>query len=189
MIYIWLNMGPGWVWTIILKFPDYLSKSLLVALQRLAKEAHKACYNGLSPFIYIHMHSTYHKLQGPHHSGPSNHMYGHMHYYLVYTFLMYTGTRQPYTLKQTTLNKSLSAKSNSIVMLVYNFLTLFGPQWKKIYLRGFANNTGADQPAHLHSLISLSTFVIRFLVSTIFTLATCEISITFTCTTIGYTPS
>ena len=39
----------------------------------------------------------------------------------------------------------------------------------------FENNTGADQPAHLRSLNS--TFVIRFLESTICKLPTCEISI------------
>ena len=35
---------------------------------------------------------------------------------------------------------------------------------------GGANNTGADQPAHLHSLIS--AFVVRFLESIIYNLAT-----------------
>ena len=40
---------------------------------------------------------------------------------------------------------------------------------------GFANNTGADQPAHPCSLIS--AFVIRFLESTMFNLATGEISV------------
>ena len=40
---------------------------------------------------------------------------------------------------------------------------------------GCANNKGADQPAHLCSLIS--TFVIRLLESTISKLATCEISV------------
>ena len=42
-------------------------------------------------------------------------------------------------------------------------------------LRGVANNTGADQPAHLRSLIS--AFVIRFLESIICKLATGEITI------------
>ena len=42
----------------------------------------------------------------------------------------------------------------------------------KTCLRGFANNKGADQPAHPPSLIS--AFVIRFLKSTIFNLATGE---------------
>ena len=36
-----------------------------------------------------------------------------------------------------------------------------GPRREKTCLRGFANNTGADQPAHPRSLIS--AFVIRFL--------------------------
>ena len=39
--------------------------------------------------------------------------------------------------------------------------------------RGFAKNTGADQPAHLRSLIS--NFVIRFLLSILSRLATREI--------------
>ena len=52
---------------------------------------------------------------------------------------------------------------------------LYGPQREKTCLRGFANNTGADQPAHQRSLIS--AFVIRFLESTIFNLATRKISI------------
>ena len=50
----------------------------------------------------------------------------------------------------------------------------YGPRCEKTCLRGFANNTGADQPAHLRSLIS--AFVIRFLESAIFILATGEIS-------------
>ena len=41
-------------------------------------------------------------------------------------------------------------------------------------LGGFANNTGADQPAHLRSLIS--AFVIRVLEGTISKLATSKIS-------------
>ena len=48
-----------------------------------------------------------------------------------------------------------------------------GPQREKTCLRGFANNTGADQPAHPRSLIS--AFVIRFLESFIFKLITGEI--------------
>ena len=51
----------------------------------------------------------------------------------------------------------------------------FGPRREKTYLRGVANNTGADQPAHPRSLVS--AFVIRFLVSIICELATSEISI------------
>ena len=41
----------------------------------------------------------------------------------------------------------------------------YGPQCEKTCLRGFANNTGADQPAHPRRLIS--AFVIRLLQSTI----------------------
>ena len=52
---------------------------------------------------------------------------------------------------------------------------LIGPRRKKSCLRRFANNTGADQPAHPRSLIS--AFVIRFLESIICKLATGEISI------------
>ena len=50
-----------------------------------------------------------------------------------------------------------------------------GPRCKKTCLRGFANNTGSDQPVHPRSLIS--TFVIRFLESIIRNIATGEISI------------
>ena len=50
-----------------------------------------------------------------------------------------------------------------------------GPQRKKACLRGFGNNTGADQPAHLHRLISV--FVIHFLENIICKRASDEISI------------
>ena len=46
-----------------------------------------------------------------------------------------------------------------LVAYVLNIIN--GPQREKTCLRGFANNTGADQPAHPRSLIS--AFVIRFL--------------------------
>ena len=52
---------------------------------------------------------------------------------------------------------------------------IIGPQREKTCVRGFANNTGADQPAHPRSLIS--AFVIRFLESIIGKRATDEISI------------
>ena len=58
--------------------------------------------------------------------------------------------------------------------LLYLCRTLYGHRLEKTCLRGFANNTGADQPAHPHSLIS--AFVIRVLLSTISKLATNEIS-------------
>ena len=51
----------------------------------------------------------------------------------------------------------------------------FGPRREKTCLRGFANNTGADQPAHPRRLIS--AFVIRFLESIICKLGAGEISI------------
>ena len=51
----------------------------------------------------------------------------------------------------------------------------YGPRHKKTSLWGFANNTGADQPARLCSLIS--AFVVCFLDSIICSLATREISI------------
>ena len=53
-------------------------------------------------------------------------------------------------------------------------IVIIGPRREKTCLRGFAKNTGADQPAHLHSLIS--AFVIRVLESAISKLATSEIS-------------
>ena len=49
-----------------------------------------------------------------------------------------------------------------------------GPPRKKTCLGGFGNNTGADQPAHWHSLIN--AFVIPVLESTISKLATSKIS-------------
>ena len=52
---------------------------------------------------------------------------------------------------------------------------LIGPRREKTCLRGVANNTGADQPAHPRSLIS--AFVIRVLKSTISKLASSEISV------------
>ena len=58
-------------------------------------------------------------------------------------------------------------------LLCYSRRHLFGPRREKTCLRGFANNTGADQPAHTRSLIS--AFVIRFLESIICKLAINEI--------------
>ena len=52
---------------------------------------------------------------------------------------------------------------------------LYGPRRKKTCLRGFANNTDADQPAHPRSLIS--AFGIRFSEYVICKLATGESSI------------
>ena len=50
----------------------------------------------------------------------------------------------------------------------------FGPRGEKTCLPGVANNKGADQPAHPRSLIS--AFVICFLDSFTYRLATREIS-------------
>ena len=61
------------------------------------------------------------------------------------------------------------------LILVLNLVLLIGPRREKTCLRGFANNKGADQPAHLRSLIS--AFVIRFFENIICKLATGEISI------------
>ena len=52
---------------------------------------------------------------------------------------------------------------------------IYGPRHDKPRLQGFANNTGADQPAHPCSLIS--AFVIRFLKSIICKLIIGDISI------------
>ena len=51
----------------------------------------------------------------------------------------------------------------------------FGPRREKTCLRRFANNTAADQPAYLRSLIS--AFEIRYLESIIVKLTIGEISI------------
>ena len=55
----------------------------------------------------------------------------------------------------------------------YMLRLITGPRRKKTCLRGFADNTDVDQPAHPRSLIS--TFVIRFLKTIICKLATGEI--------------
>ena len=57
----------------------------------------------------------------------------------------------------------------------YYAVKINGPPGEKTCLLEFANNTGPDQPAHPHSLIS--TFVIHFLESTICKLPTVEISL------------
>ena len=65
------------------------------------------------------------------------------------------------------------------IMPLFEFLQhhvlIIGPQREKTCLLGFANNTGADQPAHPRSLIS--AFVIRFLGSDICKLPTGDFSI------------
>ena len=54
-------------------------------------------------------------------------------------------------------------------------IMIIGPRREKTCLRWFANDNGADQPAHLRSLIS--AVVIRLLERTIARLVTSEISI------------
>ena len=51
---------------------------------------------------------------------------------------------------------------------------LFGLGHAKMWLMAYANNKGADQPAHPHSLIS--TFVVRYLDSMIYILAISNVS-------------
>ena len=67
-------------------------------------------------------------------------------------------------------------KPQHIKYAIKNFdQPLNGPPGEKTCLLGFANNKGADQPAHLCSLISI--FVIPFSERTILNLATGKISI------------
>ena len=61
--------------------------------------------------------------------------------------------------------------SGMYTLIVYKII---GPRREKTCLRGFANNTGADQPVHPRSLIS--AFVIRLLESIVSRHATSEIS-------------
>ena len=80
------------------------------------------------------------------------------------------------------MQPSVSVPSNSVGMMSMssqNYLefsnqNIFGPQCEKTCLRGFANNKGADQPAHPRSPIS--TFLIRFLESIISKLASSDTS-------------
>ena len=66
------------------------------------------------------------------------------------------------------------SKAKYFVSVARYQMTIFGPQREKTRLRWFANNQGADQPAHPRSLIS--AFVIHFLEGIISRLATSEIS-------------
>ena len=66
-------------------------------------------------------------------------------------------------------------KTQDFSNIEFTFYPSYGPRPEKTCLWGFADNTGADQPAHLRSLIS--AFVIRFLENFICELATGEISI------------
>ena len=69
----------------------------------------------------------------------------------------------------------LNSDLEEIAKWALEWLVTCGPRREKTCLRGFANNTVADQPAHPRSLIS--AFVIRLLESTMFNLAIRKISI------------
>ena len=76
--------------------------------------------------------------------------------------------------------RPLLAHQWNTILMAFHWLADGGPlldgqRREKTFLRGFANNTGADQPAHPRSLIS--TFVIRFLESNKCKLAPGEISV------------
>ena len=59
-------------------------------------------------------------------------------------------------------------------MKLINLTSVFEPGHEKTCLMSYANNKGADQPAHPHSLIS--AFVVRCLDSTISPDSIAEIS-------------
>ena len=70
-------------------------------------------------------------------------------------------------------NSNHSRKDRNLHIRV--LANIIGPRREKTCLRGFANNTGADQPAHPRRLISAS--VIHLSKRIISRLATSEISI------------
>ena len=59
---------------------------------------------------------------------------------------------------RTGLNRFHGASTSPLVLM---WIKTYGPRREKTCLRGFANNTGTDQPAHPRSLIN--AFVIRVL--------------------------
>ena len=67
-----------------------------------------------------------------------------------------------------------SVKGLRIIKQTSVDLPPYGPGRAKMCLMPYANNKGADQPAHLRSLIS--TFVVRFLDSMICILAISKVS-------------
>ena len=67
-----------------------------------------------------------------------------------------------------------NVKTGGYDFTLQNCVYIIGPRREKTCLREFANNTGADQPAHPRRLIS--AFVIRILESIIYGLATGQIS-------------
>ena len=75
-----------------------------------------------------------------------------------------------YKITHSYISSKLSFGSSPLALLVVQN----GLRCEKSCLWGFANNKGADQPAHPHSLAS--AFVIRLLESIISRLATSEVS-------------
>ena len=73
------------------------------------------------------------------------------------------------------LNQSSDKEMQYFFEIITCDRSIYGPRREKTCLRGFANNTGADQPAHPHSLISAC--VIHFLQSIVSRLDTSGISI------------
>ena len=110
-----------------------------------------------------------------------------LHKYLeecyLYCIALYNSQTQRYVIiydKDNLTKLFLFAKKQStgfpcpLNTLDYLVVVLYRPQREKTCLRGVANNTDADQPAHPRSLIS--AFVIRFLESIMSRLTTSEIS-------------
>ena len=72
------------------------------------------------------------------------------------------------------LDSAIESRSirHNVIKRLSNIPKIIWARREKTCFRGFANNTGADQPAHPRSLIS--AFVFRFLESIISRLATSE---------------
>ena len=75
------------------------------------------------------------------------------------------------------LRQQVAAGKERVILCAHplTYCILFGPHCEKTCLWWFANNKGADQPAHMRRLIS--TFVIRLLESIISLLSSSKISI------------
>ena len=91
----------------------------------------------------------------------------------MYAHYLFYFTRYAYESQSYVISPDIDSVTNEELYFPFDFI--IGPRREKPCLRGFANNTSADQPAHPRSLIS--AFVIRFLKSIICKLATGEISI------------
>ena len=95
-------------------------------------------------------------------------------FYLTLTLIIDSNYLSP-TCSQAEVRFKMAIMLLPISLCCWFHCVLFGPRREKTCLRGFANNTGADQPAHPRRLISAS--VIRFLESIICKLGAGEISI------------